>query len=68
MLQRYAMFIFGAARLVRRLHIQCALSINTSFVCKQFWKLSLAYIDKTVSINVKQFHIFMMLLLFEMCG
>ena len=39
-----------------------------SFVCKQFWKLSLAYIDKTVSINVKQFHIFMMWLLFEMCG
>ena len=38
---------------------------------KQFWKLSLAhivFIDKTVSINVKQFHIFMMWLLFEMCG
>ena len=40
-------------------------------VRKQFWKLSLAYIvfiNKTVSINVKQFHIFMMWLLFEMCG
>ena len=55
---------------------QFAHSVRAKYVLivllrKQFWKLSLAYIvfiDKTVSINVKQFHIFMMWLLFEMCG
>ena len=55
---------------------QVAHSVRAKYVLivllrKQFRKLSLAYIvfiDKTVSINVKQFHIFMMLLLFEMCG
>ena len=55
---------------------QFAHSVRAKYVLivllrKQFWKLSLAYIvftDKTVSINVKQFHIFMMLRLFEMCG
>ena len=55
---------------------QVAHSVRAKYVLivllrKQFWKLSLAYIvfiDKTVSINVKQFHIFMRWLLFEMCG
>ena len=55
---------------------QFAHSVRAKYVLivllrKQFRKLTLAYIvfiDKTVSINVKQFHIFVMLLLFEMCG
>ena len=55
---------------------QFAHSVRAKYVLiillrKHVWKLSLAYIvfiDKTISIHVKQFHIFMMWLLFEMCG
>ena len=52
-------------------HSVRAKNVLIVFLRKQFWKLSLAYIVfiyKTVSIIVKQFHIFMMWLLSEMCG
>ena len=52
---------------------QVAHSVRARYVLlvllpRRIWKLSLAYIafiDKTLSINVKQFHMFMLWFLFE---